>query len=139
MNLFLDSSVLLAACGSIKGASRAIFREASKNHWNLIVSPYVTSEVLKNLKLFPATATDNWISLRPNLALVDDILTLDRVAVFSATKDRPILFTALCWSDVLLTLDRADFYELLGKNFYGLEIMKPGVFLERERAFGRLR
>ena len=139
MNLFLDSSVLLTACGSVKGASRAIFKLAPENQWNLLASPYVISEVLENLKLFSVSTTEDWISLRPNLSLVDDILTLDRVAVFSATKDRPILFTALCWSDVLLTLDRADFSQLLGKNFYGLAIMKPATFLERERASGRLR
>lgn len=139
MNLFLDSSVLLAACGSMSGASSAIFELASKNNWRLLASPYVVSEVLKNLKLFPSSATERWASLAPQLARVDDILILDRAAVFPVTKDRPILFSALASADVLLTLDRADFNELLGKNFYGLEIIKPGTFLERERASGRLR
>ena len=139
MNLFLDSSVLLAACGSANGASSAIFQFAPRNNWGLLASPYVISEVSKNLNLFPAFATERWNSLRPQFAMVDDILTLDRVTVFPVTKDRPILFSALCWADVLLTLDRADFNELLGKTFYGLEIMKPGTFLERERASGQLR
>lgn len=139
MNLFLDSSVLLAACGSTKGASSAIFELAPKNSWRLLASPYVLSEVVKNLKLFPSSATERWTSLASQLARVEDILILDRAAVFPVTKDRPVLFSALASADVLLTLDRADFNELLGKTFYGLKIMKPGTFLERERASGRLR
>jgi len=83
-------------------------------------------------------ATANWARLRPELALVDDVLTLDRPAVFEPAKDRPILFTALAWSEVLLTLDRGDFGTLLGDTFYGLSILTPGMFLERERAAGRL-
>jgi hypothetical protein len=52
---------------------------------------------------------------------------------------RPILFSALAWADVLLTLDRADFGKRLNTTFYGLAILTPGMFLERERASGRLR
>ena len=40
--------------------------------------------------------------------------------------------------DVLLTLDRADFEGVMGAGFYGLPVMKPGDFLRRERAAGRL-
>jgi hypothetical protein len=68
----------------------------------------------------------------------DDVLTLDKAAVFEPAKDRPILFTALAWSDVLLTLDRDDFGAMLGGTFYGLSILTPGMFLERQRATGSL-
>ena len=77
--------------------------------------------------------------LRPALLVMDDVLTLDRPAVFHAAKDRPILFSALAWADVLLTLDRGDFGGLMDKPFYGLLVFKPGVFLERERSAGRLK
>ena len=139
MRLFLDSSVLLAACGSDRGASREVFRRATECDWILLASPYVVEEVLANLPNLPATATANWARLRPDLALMDDVLTLDRAAVFEPAKDRPILFSALAWSEVLLTLDRSDFGALLGGMFYGLSILTPGMFLERERAAGRLR
>ena len=69
---------------------------------------------------------------------MDDVLTLNRAAVFEPAKDRPILFSALAWSHVLLTLDRADFGKLFGATFYGLSIMTPGMFLERERLANRL-
>ena len=68
----------------------------------------------------------------------DDVLTLDRPAVFAAGKDRPILFSALAWADVLLTRETGDFSEILGGSFYGLLVLTPGGFLQRERLAGRL-
>ncbi len=139
MRLFLDTSVLLAASGSEKGASREVFRLAHVHEWRLLVTPYVIEEVLTNLPNLGHQATADWAKLRPDLALVDDVLTIDRPAVFGPAKDRPILFSALAWSEVLLTLDRSDFGSSLGGAFYGLTIVTPGMFLERERAAGRLR
>jgi hypothetical protein len=69
---------------------------------------------------------------------MDDVLTLDRPAVFPVRKDRPILFSALAWADILLTLDQADFGGLMENPFYGLLVLRPGVFLARERAAGQL-
>jgi hypothetical protein len=102
-------------------------------------SPYVVSEVLRNLGKLPAAATGEWVRLRQQLEIVDDILALDRPVVFSASKDRPILFTALAWSYALLTLDRHDFRNLLGEQFYGLRVRLPFDFLEEERSAGRLK
>ena len=92
-----------------------------------------------NLQDLVSTAVADWAKLRRALILLDDVLTLDRPAVFSPSKDRPILFSALAWADVLLTLDRGDFAELLGRSFYDLTVLKPGDFLQKERAAGRLR
>ena len=139
MRLFLDTSVLLAASGSAAGASREIFRRALANGWVLVSTPYALEEVLRNLSGFPPSASAEWARLRPALLVMDDVLTLDRPAVFSAGKDRPILFSALAWADVLLTLDRSDFGGLMDNPFYGLLVLKPGAFLQRERAAGRLK
>ena len=139
MRLFLDSSVLLAASGSDHGASREIFRRARECGWILLTTPYVIDEVHTNLPNLAGAATGEWARLRPDLTLMDDVLTLDRAAVFEPAKDRPILFSALAWSQILLTLDRADFGALFGRTFYDLSILTPGMFLERERASGRLR
>jgi predicted nucleic acid-binding protein len=138
VRVFLDTSVLLAASGSERGAAREIFRRAAACGWSLLASPYVIDEVLGNLPGLPTAATADWARLRPDLVLVDDILTLDRAAVFEPAKDRPILFSAVAWADVLLTHDRTDFGALLGSAFYGLSILTPGMLLERERAAGRL-
>lgn len=70
---------------------------------------------------------------------MDDIVLLDRAFIFPASKDRPILFGALAWADGLLTLDRGDLGPTLGGTFYGLAILKPGDFLQREMLAGRLK
>jgi hypothetical protein len=70
---------------------------------------------------------------------MDDVLTLERPSVFSAVKDKPVLFGALAWADALLTLDRADFGKLIGTSFYGMPVLRPGDFLARQRGAGRLR
>ena len=138
MRLFLDASVLLAAAGSATGASRAIFSYALAQNWSLISSPYALNEVLRNLAKLHADATTAWLRLRLQLIVVDDVVSLDKPVVFTASKDRPILFTALAWSTVLLTLDKADFADVLGGRFYGLDELLPYDLLERERAAGRL-
>jgi hypothetical protein len=137
--VFLDTSVLLAASGSAVGASREIFRRAPVNGWTLIATPYVLEEVLRNLPELAPSASSNWAALRSGLLIMDDILTLDRPAVFPVAKDRPVLFSALAWADILLTLDEGDFGGFIGKPFYGLLVARPGVFLQQERAAGRLR
>jgi predicted nucleic acid-binding protein len=139
VRLFLDTSVLLAASGSETGASRALFHLSQTVGWRLVTSPYAVNEVLKNLAKFPAEATTAWLKLRRQIIIVDDVVSLNRPVLFAASKDRPILFTALAWAEVLLTLDRADFAELLGGQFYGLRVRLPFDFLAEERAAGRLK
>ncbi len=107
--------------------------------WSLIATSYVVEEVIRNLIRLPVAASSEWAKLRLRLLILDDVLTLDRPAVFPAGKDRPILFSALAWADVLLTLDSGDFAQLLGTSFYDLHVFKPGDFLRRERAAGRLK
>jgi hypothetical protein len=138
VKIFLDSSVLLAAAGSENGASRALFDLQQESGWSLLYSPYVRSEVKVNLVFLNPTALSSWQALSKKLNLVDDSLVIDWPVVFSPAKDRPVLFTALAFADILLTLDRGDFGPLMGIGFYGLQIMKPGEFLRRERELGRI-
>jgi predicted nucleic acid-binding protein len=138
MRLFLDASVMLAASGSSTGASRALFDHAAARGWSLLASHYALSEVARNIPKLPPAAAMEWQRLRPAITLVGDVVSLDRPVVFPAGKDRPILFSALAFADVLLTLDRADFGGLLGGTFYGLTILRPSDFLMNERAAGRL-
>jgi len=138
VRLFLDSSVMIAGAASAEGASRSVFRLAGTHDWLLVTTPYALAESVRNLAAFPASATAAWLRLRSQLVVVDDVLTIDKPALFPVEKDRPILFSALASADVLLTLDRADFSRLLGDRFYGLAIMTPGMWLLREREAGRL-
>ncbi len=95
-------------------------------------------EVTRNLAKFPAAPTAEWLRLRPQLVIVDDVVSLDRALVFPVSKDRPVLLSALAAAQVLLTLDREDFMGVPGAQCYGLPILLPYDFLERERAAGRL-
>src|SRR5208283_3146447 len=131
--------VVLAACGRPAGASRAVFDMSSRNEWTLMISPYVISEVTRNLPRLPAQALHDWTHLRTQLVAVRDVWTMNRPAVFSPAKDRPVLFTAAAWAQALLTLDCGDFGALMETGFYGLDVIMPGDFLERERAAGRLK
>ena len=134
MRLFLDSSVLLAAAGSTSGASRLLFSSAKRENWTLLTSVYCVREAEHNLpKLKPKAASDWRRIIRPRLDVVGTHLVLDRPLVYRVVKDRPVVITALSLkSDVLLTLDRDDFHDLLGSSVYGLPIRTPGEFL-RER------
>jgi hypothetical protein len=138
MRLFAASGVLLAAAGSSTGASHAIFNLAQSQSWNILSSPYVIEETVRNLQNLPPAADMRWSLLRPQLTLVDDVFSLDRPSLLFAAKDRPILFTALAHADVLLTLDKIDFATLPGSTFYGLPELLPYDFLQRERRAGRL-
>ena len=75
----------------------------------------------------------DWHRLESDLRLVRDQYVVDWPVVFAPEKDRPVLFTALAFADVLLTLDKRDFGPLMGTGFYGLEIMKPGDFLKQNQ------
>jgi len=136
VKLFIDSSVALAASISATGASRLVFDFAAAKGWSLLVSPWVLREVRDNLAGKPPEVTRAWLALRARVIVEQDELTFDWPLVFSVTKDKPVLCTALACADVLLTLDRHDFQELLGETAYGLRIETPGAFLRSQRSAG---
>jgi predicted nucleic acid-binding protein len=131
--VFLDASVILAACGRDSGASRRIFDIHKHEGWALLASGYVMGEVRANIRSLGKQAVTDWCRLESDLRLVRDQYVLDWLVVFPPAKDRPVLFTALAFADALLTLDKRDFGPLMGTGFYGLEIMKPGDFLKRNQ------
>ncbi len=132
MRIFLDTSVLLAACLSETGGSRELFHFGRNREWTLLTSPWVQREMKINLAAKPRKAIDAWSQLRPMLTIESDELTFDWPINFEASKDKPVLFTALACADVLLTLDRRDFRDLLGTTVYGLRVLTPGDFLQIE-------
>ena len=138
MRVFLDSSVVLAACGSDRGASSYLFTKSDCPIWELLVSPYVLSEVEDNLFDLPPAWSIAWKEYRSRLSVVDDITILPHAVVFSASKDRPVLFSAFAYADLLLVLDIAAFGPLMGTGFYGLPVMTPGIFISNLRKSGAL-
>lgn len=140
MRLFLDTSVLLAAAGSAKGASRYVVTEAAAHGWELFSSDYCAEEANRNLPKLGRSATSVWKKqIAPRVRLVQASLTLDRPLVFPKAKDRPVVITALAArAEWLLTLDEADFHTRLGREVYGLRLATPGEFLQEQRARGTL-
>ncbi len=58
MILFLDTSVLLAASGSVTGAARFVCRNGAGQGWTLLTSGYCLQETLRNLpKISPTAGT----------------------------------------------------------------------------------
>jgi len=138
VRIFLDTSVLLAASGSAAGASRLLFDRAEMNGWLLLTVPYVLEETERNLAKMPERARTDWPDLRGKLVLEQDKLTFPHPVVYDNAKDRPVLASAFAHADLLLTLDRDDFVDLLGHQFYGLVISEPGDFIMRLRMQNRL-
>lgn len=134
MRVFLDSSVILSACGSKKSLSRLITLIAKERDWHLVSSNYCRAEVSRNVGKFGDEATAHWAELRTKLEWVPDALTSKRPLLLTASKDRPVLISALAdRSKVLLTLDVGDFGLVLGTEVYGTLVTTPRDFLIRER------
>lgn len=129
---------MLAASISAAGASREIFHLAPRQGWRLLVSPWVLRETRDNLVDKPTEALRAWAALCGQVIVEGDELAFDWPLAFTATKDKPVLLSALACADVLLTLDRRDFGLLLGQTVYGLRVLTPGSFLQEERECRRL-
>ncbi len=140
MRLFLDTSVLLSASGSAKGASRFIVAEAVAQGWDLVSSDYCAEETQRNLPKIGRTAATAWkAEIAPRVRLIRASLALDKPLLFPKAKDRPVVITALAArADWLLTLDETDFHGKLGREVYGLRLATPGEFLFERRAAGAL-
>jgi predicted nucleic acid-binding protein len=133
VRIFLDSSVILSACGSSKSLSRLITALAPERGWQLVSSHYCRAETSRNVVKFGADASSHWEKLRGELGWVCDALTTKRPQLFTASKDKPVLISALAdRSKVLLTLDTGDFGLLIGTEVYGTLVTTPRDFLVRE-------
>ena len=58
VKVFLDSSVLLSASASEKGASRYVIENAKKHRWQLVSSHYCREETFRNLSKLGAAAEE---------------------------------------------------------------------------------
>lgn len=130
MIVFLDTSTLLAACWSTKGLSCALIECGRKEGWRLTTADYCIAEVERNAGKFP-DGRGRWRrAIHPHLEVVGSIYVIDRPIVFEATKDRPVLLSAIgANADYLVTSDKADFGHVLGTVVYGVKVRTPKTFL----------
>jgi predicted nucleic acid-binding protein len=130
VKIFLDSSVLLSACGSEKSLSRLITEIASDRGWHLISASYCRAETSKNIGKLGSEAALRWPDMQSKVEWVPNALTSRRPLLLTASKDRPVLISALAAKcEVLLTLDKGDFGILLGTTVYGMRVDTPHAFL----------
>lgn len=130
MRLFLDSSVLLSAAGSEKSLSRLITTIAEEFEWELVTAFYCRDETSRNIGKFPPNASKTWRELQSDLSITPNALTSNRPLLLTASKDKPVLISALAAKcDTLLTLDTGDFGILIGTKVYGMLVTTPRSFL----------
>jgi predicted nucleic acid-binding protein len=140
MTLFLDTSVLISACGSEKGASRHVCECGTSHGWRLITSGYCRNETLRNLPRLGAKGLQAWERIvEPRINPVPDVISFDKTLVFEKAKDRPVLISALAAeAEYLLTLDRTDFHATPGSQVYGMFVRTPAEFLTEQRSLGHI-
>lgn len=130
MRLFLDSSVLLSACGSEKSLSRLITEIAPTRGWCLISASYCHAETSKNIGKLGEHAALKWPDMQSRVEWVPNALTRRKPLLLTSSKDKPVLISALAAKcAVLLTQDKADFGLLLGTTVYGMRVSTPRDFL----------
>ena len=130
MRVFLDSSVLLSACGSAKSLSRLVTELAAEHGWHLVSAAYCRAETTKNLGKLGTYAMQRWPDIETTVEWVPNALTSKRPLLLTESKDKPVLISALAARcEVLLTLDKGDFGILLGTAVYGMKVSTPRDFL----------
>ena len=130
MRLFLDSSILLSVAGSEKSLSRLIVKIADEWGWDLVTAFYCRDESNRNIVKFPPKAAKAWKALQDDLSFTPNALTSNRPLILSASKDKPVLISALAAKcDILLTLDTGDFGILIDTKVYGMQVTTPRSFL----------
>ena len=92
MNIFLDSSVAVAASLSATGASREVFNHAARQGWRLLVSLWVLREVRDNLANKPPEAAHVW-GRQDTRLLRNECASLTAAAWHDANAPRPPLST----------------------------------------------
>jgi hypothetical protein len=86
LNIFLDSSVAIAASLSATGASRELFDFAARHDWSLVISPWVLREIRDNLR-DRSDAAREWKSLRRGVIIETDEFIFEWPLLFEIAKD----------------------------------------------------
>ena len=130
MRIFLDSSVVISACGSERSLSRLIFEIAAERGWFLVSAAYCRAETVKNLTKIPLAASKCWKDYQHRIEWLPNALTTRRPLLLTASKEKPVLVSALAAEcETFLTLDRGDFSLLLGTEVYRMLVTTPRDFL----------
>ncbi len=136
--IFLDSSVIIAACGSRSGASHAVIVMAEIGLFKVLISEQVIEECDRNitkklpkaLPIFRQILNVTNPEILPNPSITD----VAKWETLIEPKDAPILTAALlAQSDRLLSLNTRDFTPSVAQQS-GLKIQTPSEFIQEIRS-----
>jgi predicted nucleic acid-binding protein len=136
--IFLDSSVVIAACGSRNGASHAVIVMAEIGLFKAVISEQVVIECDRNINKKLPTALP---ILKQILNIINPEIVPDPSTTESSQweniiepKDAPILAAALsAKADRLLSLNTKDFTSFVAVQS-GLTIQTPSEFIQEIRS-----
>lgn len=92
------------------------------------------AEVERNVRKLSEQAEKRWRNeIRRRVHIVPDALTMKFPHLLTASKDKPVLISAIsAKADVLLTWDTSDFAIVLDSLVYGVHVLTPIRFLENQ-------
>ena len=137
IDVFLDSSVLFAACGSLTGASHSIVSLAEMGLLNVHITPYVTMEVERNLhRRLPKGVPLLNQFLEKGTLILNNNPALEACKVWSHVieeKDTPIVAAAVAINaNYLLSFNTKDFTQQVAEAC-NINILTPGQFIQLSR------
>jgi predicted nucleic acid-binding protein len=143
IRVFVDASVLYAACYSKTGSARELLLESVRGNLALVVSPHVLEEVERNLTRKAPHALRDFQALTklvdPERADKTTLEELQQAAVYTALKDAPIVAAAIKADvDYLVTWDPKHLInpaEVAERS--GLNSLTPGELMDMVREKGR--
>jgi len=117
IRVFVDASVLFAACYSQTGSSRDLIRQAVRGRIQIVVSQHVLKEVTENLtRKAPGAlpALQQFMDLvAPEMVENPTLEELQQAADYIHLKDAPIVAAAVkAKVDYLVTWDRKHFIDV---------------------------
>ena len=116
IRVFLDASVLFAACYSQTGSSRDLLREAIRENVKIVLSEHVLEEARRNLaQKAPEALTafrELLTAIKPQMARKPTSKELKQAAAYIHLKDAPVVAAAVkAKVDCLVTWDRKHFID----------------------------
>ncbi|MFM7584127.1 MAG: PIN domain-containing protein [Caldilinea sp.] len=135
IRVFVDASVLFAACYSASGESREIVRLAIQGEITLIISGVAQEEVRRNLTAKAPKASsflDQLLELVPFEIVEATKQEVLNAQAYTELKDAPIVAAAIqAQTDYLVSLDRVHLVEVPEvAEGSGLAIVLPSTLLK---------
>jgi predicted nucleic acid-binding protein len=127
MKCFIDANVLFSGANETSQMHRLLQTFGARHE--LITSDYAREEAIRNIRTKRARWEFGFNQIMRSIAIVPSIDQMLDIEI--ASKDRPILATAIAnRCDRLITGDKKDFGHLFEKEFQGVIILSPLMWIQ---------